>query len=151
MKRLPLLPLIPLTAAAALVAVGCGGKAVDEPAGGDGDGDGDYPPPSPSDPLSDAHFPETFDRVLEDYCRTVVSCGAMSDQRECTSQLGQGFSLAFDLTSRACRGLFVDTFDCIERSFTDCESYSNDCYELGQTLADECAEYGDYDYDDYDY
>lgn len=143
MKRLPLLPLIPLTAAAALVSVGCGGKAIDDPTNGDGDGNG--PRPSPSDPLSDSNFPENFDQAIENYCQKVVSCGAFGDERECTDQVGQGFSLAFDLSSRACRGLFLDTFNCIEESWTDCGDYSDGCYDIGEALTEECSEYN-YDY-----
>lgn len=146
MKHLPLRTLIPITAATALVAIGCGGKAVDESTEG-GDGDAVGPGPAPSDPLSDANFPQSFDRAIDDYCVLTVRCGQYTSESACADELSQLFSLAFDLESRDCRGRFLDTFDCMEEDWDGCDTYTQACYDLAQEFTEECGNFGD----DYDY
>lgn len=150
MKHLSIRRLIPIAAAGALLSVGCGGKAVDE-GNGDGDGDGDGPGPGPrpdpSDPLSGENFEASLNENIDIYCRRLVGCDGFDSQGECTDVISELFERAYDLESRNCRGLLLETFDCFNDSWRGCYDYTSACEDLEEELYEYCFFGGLYEYD----
>lgn len=145
MKNLSLRPLIPLAAASALVAIGCGGKATDGVVG-DGDGDGDQNNPPPSDPLSDENFNRSLDSGVDELCGHVQPCGMFGSHSECVDLFGELFERGYDTESRTCRQLLLDALACTNDTWRTCYDYSDECEEISNELGYECRTY-DYDYD----
>lgn len=136
MKNISLRTLIPLAAASALVAIGCGGKATD---GVIGDGDGDQQNPRPGDPLSDTNFNRSLDAAVDDYCDKAQDCGQFDSHRECILLFGEVLKRAYDTESHRCRGLILEAIDCSNEALNGCGDYDEDCSEVGSVLTEECA------------
>lgn len=113
---------------------GCGGKAIDDQSGGDGDGDG---PAVPSDPLSDEGFPDAFEDRFDEYCEKVEGCDVQLDRATCEEVKSQ-VSRFYDVESRECRSLILESLDCMSDTWRNCAP-SSTCSSVDDELNERCA------------
>jgi hypothetical protein len=140
LKDLQLHRLIPLATASAFSVLSCGGKASDGSSNGE----------------SNTSFQERSESVLQDYCERMFECDEdygyyesnYATVDECVDELQLAASLYYNLDSRRCRRLFLDTLECLAE--LSCESSYQGCERGLRDLYEECAYYDYYDYD-YDY
>lgn len=122
----------------ALSQPGCGGKAVDDPSGNGGDGDGDTPV-APADPLSDEGFPDALSDRFDEYCANMEGCDVPLDRATCREAEGQ-VSRVYDVESRDCRSLILESLDCINDTWSNCTAGS-ECSGVASQLNDQCAQF----------